>query len=238
MNTLIKRIKENTVLTIITALFLGVVVFFLSRYLSSWTTSLIEKYIMLESYVEGVIYKLYTLVLSVAMIWFVNNKSLANFGFVKPKKINYLKMILITVVVTLISIIIGSILFMVIFPPETINSRFTEERPLLETILTVWVWSSITEEFLSRGLVQGFMNHLKNIKFAGLSVSVIFSGLFFGALHISTGVATIVFFTTIGGFVMAYYREKSDSILPAIYVHILANITGYLFGLMVLDMSA
>jgi len=229
MSTFIKRIKGNTVLTILTAFFLGIVVFFTSLVLSLETTSLIGKYIELQPYMEHVVFKLYILILSVVMIWFVNNKSIENYGFKKPKKINYLKMAFITIAVTLISLTVGEIIFIDILgqSPSSETMNAFSKLSLLQTILTIWLWSSITEEFLVRGLIQGFMNHLKNKKVMGLSIPVIFSGLFFGAMHITTGVAYIVFFTTIGGFVMAYYREKSDSILPAIYVHILANVTGF-----------
>jgi len=228
MFKIIQKIKENVALTILTALLLGTTVFLVSQQLSQWTVSIIEKYIELASYMSHAIFKLYILLLSILMIWLVNNRSFTNYGFVKPKKINYLKMILITTGVVLGSIIIGQLIFMELLEqkPSSKMMDSVSKMSITQTILGIWIWSSITEEFLSRGLVQGFMQHLKHIKFLGLSLSVIFSGLFFGALHLSTGMGIIVFITTLGGFVMAYYREKSGSILPAIYVHVLSNVVG------------
>jgi membrane protease YdiL (CAAX protease family) len=236
MNTLINKIKENTLLTILVALFLGAFVFITSKYLASWTTPFVEKYIALNYYTQNTIFKFYILILSLIGIWIVNNKSFSNYGFIKPKNINYSKMTLVSIGILLASMILGSILFVGIlrnyFPTD--NNKTFPSQSILQMILTVWIWSSITEEFLSRGLVQGFMNHLKNKKFLGLSIPVIFSGLFFGAMHlglIKAGMAywfvgMIVSNATVVGLLAAYYREKSESILPAIYIHILANVVG------------
>jgi len=237
MNTLIKRIKENSFLTILVALLLGFIVFNLSKHLASWTTPLLEEYVNFTYYSRNTVFKLYILVLSILTIWFVNDHSFTNYGFNRAKNISYPKMTLLSVGIILASMIIGGILFVGIlrnyFPSENTNT-FPPNQSILEMVLTVWIWSSITEEFLSRGLVQGFMNHLKDIKFLGLSISVIVSGFFFGAMHLGllkSGMAywfvgMIVFNATIVGLLAAYYREKSTSILPAIYIHILANVVG------------
>ncbi len=63
---------------------------------------------------------------------------------------------------------------------------------------------------------------------------VIISGLFFGAMHLSLlfvgmghwFVSFIVFNTTVIGLIAAYYREKSDSIIPPIIIHFTANVVG------------
>jgi len=222
MNTLIKKIKGNIVLTIITALLLGGIVLLISFKLANWTTHLLENYFELYSFTRHVILKSYMIIFSLITIWFLNKKSFKNYGLAKPIKVNFFKMTFITIGITIVSILVASSLF----PIDTTGSMPSPNDSLLIDILNIWIWSSIGEEFLARGLVQGFMNHLKNKKVIGLSIPVIFSGLFFGAMHIITGMAAIVFFTTIGGFVMAYYREKTESIIPAIYVHFLANATG------------
>ena len=125
MNTVINRIKENTFLSILTALVLGITVLYLSKYFSSLTSSFIENNLdvafSFKSYING----LFTILLSLISIWFVNNKSFTNYGFVKPKNINYLKMSLISVGITTAAMIVGSILFMGIlaryFPTTTNN---------------------------------------------------------------------------------------------------------------------
>jgi len=237
MNTMISKIKENTFLSVLVALFLGVFVFVISSYLASFTVPFVEQYVELDFYTRTIFFKLYMVILSLFTIWIVNNKTFTDYGFVKAKNISYPKMTLISIGFIIATIVIGNILFIGIFKqyfPTENTKTFPTDLPILSMILAVWIWSSITEEILSRGLVQGFMNHLKDKKFLGLSISVIFSGLFFGAMHLGllkAGMANwfvgfTLFNTTIMGTLAAYYREKSKSIIPAIYIHILFNIVG------------
>jgi len=249
MNTIIEKIKKNTFLTVITALFLGSFVFVTSSYLSKFTTPFLEEFLTIDFFVKGTIFKVYILILSIAMIWIVNKRSFKGYGFVHAKNIKYSRMFLISTGILIASMIVGGILFGGIirnyFPTD--NDQVFPNQSILQMILTVWIWSSFTEEILSRGLVQGFMNHLKDKKFLGLSISVIVSGLFFGSLHLGLlkggmaywFVGMIVTNATVVGLLAAYYREKSDSVLPAIYIHILSNVVGSIpfFIMMALDIK-
>ncbi len=237
MNNLIKKIQSNIILTILTALSAGIIVHIVSKFFAQFTVPFIEEFFKLSFYTKNTISKLYMLVLSILLILIINNGHLKNYGFKKPKNVKYLKMTLITIGVTVGSVIFGSLLFMGVlnhfFPAEN-TAGFPEQKSLVEMILTVWIWSSICEEVLVRGLVQSFMQHLKSKKFLGLSLPVIISGLFFGAMHLSLlfagkghwFVCSIVFFTTTIGFLAAYYREKSGSIIPPIIIHFTANVVG------------
>jgi len=237
MNTLIKKIQSNILLTIFTALFTGIIVLIGSKFLSQITIPFIEESFNLSFYIKNSISKLYMLVLSISIILLINKGSLKAFGFQKPKNIKYIKMILITIGITFGALIFGMFLFMGIlnhiFPAEN-TTGFPEQKSLIEMILTVWIWSSICEEVLVRGLMQSFMQHFKSKKFLGLSLPVLISGLFFGAMHLSLlfvgmghwFVCSIVFFTTTIGLLAAYYREKSDSIIPSVIIHFTANFVG------------
>ena len=239
MNKLIHKIKSNTLLSILTAIILGYLVIQVSRYFSSITVPFIKQYFELNFYTQQTFFKLYMLLFSILVIWIVNNKSVKNYGFTSAKNIKYSRMILITIGISILSFIVGNMLFNGVlahlFPTGNTKS-FSPPNSILEMILTVWIWSSICEEVLVRGLVQGFTNHLKNTKLFGLSISVIVSGLFFGAMHLSLFkagmglwfVCFIVFDTTVIGILAAYYREKSDSLLPPIFIHFLANFIGSL----------
>lgn len=237
MNSLIKKIKENTILTILIALCLGVFIILTSGYLARWTTPLVEKYVNLSFYTQNTIGKLYMLMLSIVLIWFINNKSFSNYGFTKAKNIRYSKMILITIGIAILSFIIGNILFNGVlahlFPTDN-TKTFSKPNSILEMILTVWIWSTFVEEIMVRGLMQGFMSHLNKKILWKLSLSVIISGLFFGAMHLTLlkagmgvwFVSFIVFNTTVIGLLAAYYREKSGSLFPPILIHFLANVVG------------
>jgi membrane protease YdiL (CAAX protease family) len=113
---------------------------------------------------------------------------------------------------------------------------------LSQIIVVVWISASVAEELLTRGLVQGFLEPLKDyglrIFRLRLSIPVIGAALFFGLMHLallSTGAAagavvTIVLFAVILGLIAGYYREKTGSLLPAILVHFLFNFWGSAVG--------
>lgn len=106
----------------------------------------------------------------------------------------------------------------------------------LQDIVFVWIYASICEEIFTRGLLQSFLSPLigyginlsKNLR---LSLPVLFSGLYFGLMHIvaigKMGPPVIVL-TTLLGLVAGYYREKTGSLIPAIVIHALFNIGGML----------
>ncbi|MCK4873729.1 MAG: CPBP family intramembrane metalloprotease [Phycisphaerales bacterium] len=114
---------------------------------------------------------------------------------------------------------------------------------LLQIILGVWLWSSITEEIFARSMVQSWMDdhrrRMVNLGIGKLSRPVIASGLFFGALHLSIiqadvdalTVVFVVMFTTATGLVAAYYREKTESLLLPVLAHIAANVGGMIGGI-------
>ena len=239
LKAIFQKIKTNSTLSVLTAIILGYLVIQISRYFSSITVPFVKQYFELNFYTRQTFFKLYMVLFSILIIWIVNNKSLKNYGFTSAKNIRYSRMILITIGISILSFIVGNIVFNGVLAhlfPTGNSKTFSTPDSMIEMILTVWIWSSICEEVLVRGLVQGFTNHLKNIKLFGLSISVIVSGLFFGAMHLSLlkagmglwFVCFIVFDTTVIGLLAAYYREKSDSLLPPILIHFLANFIGSL----------
>lgn len=107
----------------------------------------------------------------------------------------------------------------------------------LQLVVFVWVYASICEETLTRGLLQTLLSRNSRVEAASprrLSMPVVVSGLFFGAMHIvlvkSMGLAAVplILLVTFLGLVAARYREKTGSLLPAIIVHALFNIGGML----------
>ena len=109
----------------------------------------------------------------------------------------------------------------------------------LQTVLFVWIYASICEEALTRGLLQGLLSPLSRFgaSFRGklrLSVPVILSALFFGGMHailvgaIGGAVVGVVIFAVLLGLVAGKYRERTGSLVPAIIVHALFNVGGAL----------
>jgi membrane protease YdiL (CAAX protease family) len=118
----------------------------------------------------------------------------------------------------------------------------------LQIVVTVWIVASTCEEIFLRGLVQGFLDPLKDfgVTLFGIRVSlpVVTAAVLFGAMHLmllTMGtdaylVGSIVGMATVLGLVAGYYREKTGSLLPAILIHMLFNIYGgaseYIQGLL------
>jgi membrane protease YdiL (CAAX protease family) len=103
----------------------------------------------------------------------------------------------------------------------------------LQIIVFVWIFSSLCEEILVRGLLQTLLSRTANAGAAirhRLSMPVVVSGLFFGAMHLTLirlmgpGAILIVLLATCLGLIAAHYREKTGSLLPAILIHMLFNI--------------
>lgn len=106
----------------------------------------------------------------------------------------------------------------------------------LQTILFVWFYATLAEEVFTRGLLQSFLSPLARygINFSRklrLSLPVLFSGLYFGMMHV---VAVdkmgppVILLATLLGIVAGYYREKTESLIPAMIIHALFNIGGSL----------
>jgi membrane protease YdiL (CAAX protease family) len=107
----------------------------------------------------------------------------------------------------------------------------------LQTILFIWIYASISEEILTRGLLQGYLS-IAGRDVAGtssrfrFSLPVVTSALFFGAMHavlipaMGPGAIPIIVLATGLGLVAGHYRERTGSLLPAIIVHALFNIGG------------
>src|SRR6056297_1272491 len=236
MQSFIQQVRKNPWLSLIFAVFSGGVVFYLSSYLGSLTNCWIKQFVALNFYTANVFMKGYMLLFSLLLILLVNKGSLRNYGFTKPEKLRYVRFFLISTGILIGAFIFGNLIFngilRNIFPPESGKAGFPETQSLLQRILTIWIWSSICEEVLTRGFIQGFMNKHINIRFLKLSLPVWISGLFFGLMHLSLlninmdvwFISFIVTNTTVIGLLAAYYREKTKSIYPAFFVHFWANV--------------
>jgi membrane protease YdiL (CAAX protease family) len=248
MINVVEKAKGSSLLSIILALAATVLVIELSGLIANPVSEFLKLNFELNFYTGNVITKFFMLLFSILAILLINGGRLKGFGFKIPSKFGYVRLILLTIGIALASFIFGSIVFIAIlnsvFPIESIGGSaigFPEQQSLLEIILTVWIWSSLCEEVLTRGLLQGIIQHLDSKKFLRLSLPVWISGIFFGLMHtrlIFGGmsfwfVAFVVFNTSIIGLLAAYYREKSGSIFPAFLVHVIANIVGFLPSLFV-----
>ena len=202
-------------------------------------TPLMPESIASDSSSMGAIFKTILALISIFIIAIIPGKDLKSFGFCLPKRLNYLKLVGITFVVTLGSIFLFAPLYMGFLShvfQVKMSGGFDLGSSIWVMILGIWFWSSITEEIFNRGLVQSLLQDLTKFRFLGLSFPVWMSAILFGAGHLTVFNLTsspffvmfIVSGATMMGLLAAYYREKSGSIIPAILVHILANVFGSL----------
>ncbi len=114
-------------------------------------------------------------------------------------------------------------------------------RTELQLVIFVWFYASVCEEVLTRGLLQSLLSGpgVEGAATPRLSMPVIVSGLFFGAMHLvlidSMGPRAVlpIVLATLLGFLAAKYRESTGSLIPAIIVHALFNVGGMLPGWLV-----
>lgn len=167
---------------------------------------------------------------------FIFKKNL-NYKISFPKFRKILRPILFGILVTIIANITMNIITKVL--GGTIEGHpLLSEMSVLQTIIFVFLYASIAEEMLFRGILLNFLEPLKEKGFSFLkrkiSLSVIISALAFGLAHlilIFTGVNSaflirIVLFTAILGIVAGYYQEKYENNVYAIIVHMAGNSIG------------
>lgn len=171
------------------------------------------------------------LALSVAAMWLLSKGRLERYGFTKGTyKFNpcILMWILPTAVLSIVSVFA--------LPSGQSTSGFSELTKL-QLVVFVWVYASISEELLTRGLLQTLLTADSRGQLSTprrLSMPVVVSGLFFGSMHIvlvkSMGPAAVpvILLAVFLGLIAAHYRERTGSLLPAIIVHALFNIGGTL----------
>ncbi len=118
-----------------------------------------------------------------------------------------------------------------------------------EMILFVWIFSSSIEEVFTRGFLQGHLSVLSGrylkLPMFRIELPVLISALFFGCMHLSLlfgGVdaitMTVTFLFTFSiGLMAGQMRAKTGSLIPAIVVHMLANLGGALGGIIYVAVS-
>lgn len=166
----------------------------------------------------------FMLVLSIAAIALISKGRLDLYGFTKGAY-KFSPRILLWVLPMAVISFVGAL--------ASPHGRAFIELTKAQTIVFVWVYASICEETLVRGLLQTLLSRTAKAGAAAgrwLSMPVVVSGLFFGAMHITLvkqiGHAAVpaILMATFLGLVAARYREKTGSLLPAIIVHALFNI--------------
>jgi membrane protease YdiL (CAAX protease family) len=163
---------------------------------------------------------------------------ISTYGFKMARNIQLKRIIL-------LSLGIGIIGALIQFHLPMEEPGFEENFSFIQTVIFIWIYASICEEVLTRGLIQGYLAPLTKYGVTvfklRISFPVLISALFFASMHImlltmnmdGTAVFNIVSFAFILGIIAGYYREKTGSLIPAIIVHMLFNVGGSCAGLLI-----
>ncbi len=170
--------------------------------------------------------------ISLILILIVSRGKLRSFGFCLGK--NY-KTAQIIIPAAVTGLALAAVLYLI---PEG-SDAFQPDYPFAQTVIFVWLYASVSEEILTRGLIQSFLTPLSEYGFSvfgvRISLPIVTGALFFGLMHaalLTTGMAlfpviSIVVFASILGLIAGYQREQTGSLIPAILVHAIGNIGGY-----------
>jgi membrane protease YdiL (CAAX protease family) len=135
----------------------------------------------------------------------------------------------------------------ILLTPAQGMTRFLGSFGFLGLVLSIWLYSSVTEEVFVRGWFQTVADRGQRVSFAGRSVggSVLASALLFGSLHLSLlsmgsdalTVVIIVTATTLLGLAAARFREQYQSVVPSVVTHISFNVGGFVAGVIINTVS-
>jgi membrane protease YdiL (CAAX protease family) len=144
-------------------------------------------------------------------------------------------------------VLLTSVIQTLLPPIISIVSILTNSKPGIpgvgdmsfpQFVCSVIILASVAEELFIRGLIQGYLNPLRTKRLdlgrISLSLPVLVSATLFGSMHFSVYVAggslaftlCIIVMTTVMGLMAAYYRERTESLIPPVAVHMTANIVG------------
>ena len=180
------------------------------------------------------------LILSIIIMLVASKGKLSRYGFKLARNVQVRQIILCGLGLGIISTLIAASL-----PGK--ESSVAGELSFLQTVVFIWLYASICEEVFARGLIQSFLSRLTEYGFTVLerriSLPVLISALLFGLVHLVQSVMgaggyqvlIIVLFAFVLGLIAGYQRERTGSLVPAIMVHVFANVGGslasYLIGL-------
>lgn len=172
-----------------------------------------------------------SLLISILIITGLSKGKISTYGFRKAKDVRLMRIAIISLGIGIIATLAGTIL-------RLEGPAFLEGYSFIQVVVSIWVYASIYEEVVARGLLQSFLGPLTKYGFTitgwRISLPVLVSALFFALSHMALltmgadayYVIYIVIFAFIVGLMAAYFREKSESLMPAIVIHMLANIGG------------
>lgn len=170
--------------------------------------------------------------LTILVITLILRRNLSDFGFKKGKSYKKFK-------IMLPGLILGALATVLILISPAQGNPAIKNFNLLQLILFIWIYSSLTEEIFCRGFIQSYLTPLKDYRIEQYSLPVFISAVVFGLIHLSLivlgadiySIILTVGFTFVLGLYAGKFREIYDSLWPAFWVHMAFNIGGTVTGI-------
>lgn len=227
---------SSTISRIITALVVGIIIFFVAIYLP-------------KVFLEGVIAPVAAtqaleLILSLLAIAILGGARFAEYGFCRPQG-DYLATANIPriAIMAVVAVVLGMAATSAVLITGAVGNPIIKKMNIFQIMLFVWIFSSIIEEIFTRGFIQSHIARATSasirLVFFRVEIPVLIGALAFASMHLvllrsGAGAATLLIilpFTFFVGLLAGHERSRSASLIPAIGVHMLANIGGLLGGI-------
>ena len=216
---------KSPIVKIILALVIGLAIFVGSFYASS--QALLYNFFNRSVWITLLVYHSLVLILSFLAILIFSRGKIKTFGFNNGSSFPVLKILL-------NSILIGVIAGYVIYTFNKEELGFIAFYKTWEKIVFIWLIASISEEMLVSGFIQGYMMPAKKyavkIFKTTISIPMILSAIVFAIIYVPhligmkiIAIALIMFVMFAIGISKAYFREKTNSLLAPMVMHVLFN---------------
>lgn len=186
-----------------------------------------------------VLMKFLLIVLSLLGIKYFLKTSFSDAGFQKPM----MKMKKSPIILS--GLMLGVCTTALIFFTPAKGMEWVRKLSLPEFLFVIVIWSSLAEEIFIRGLIQSFLTPFKERSLSigkfSINHSILVSALIFSGMHLSlifmdidpyTVVITLMA-TFLLGIFAGIFRERYQSILPALITHMMFNIGGIFGGIVI-----
>lgn len=109
------------------------------------------------------------------------------------------------------------------------NPQTFETFALWQIVLLFWIGASIQEEIIFRSLIQSVVGRTlgngNSVSWGPVSAAAVIVAVLFAVIHVPMGIFTVCA-AFVAGLLAGELRARSGSILPAMIVHAMMNITG------------
>lgn len=185
----------------------------------------------------GTISQVSFLILSLLLILALGRGRFRRFGFRGSSPVALGWALLIGLVVSGLLMFVNMVIMSIAMGPGPPPENSGPGESFLTIILTVWILASTCEEIFYRGFLQNFLEPLRSygvtILKLRISVPVFFCAAAFSLGHLcllgmmpGLVVGQILFSCFVSGMIAGVFMEKTGSLLPAVGVHMMFNVTG------------